>query len=212
MNWRASIPASPLGSVIGQLVLVLGLIALVRLLVVGAGALSWTEMGARWRGLQPALADLGRGALLAVPVILVTGIVSGVLVNLLGTRPDSPLPTTHEASGFLLNFLAAAVIAPIGEEIFFRGFSLTAWERSLGPRRALIRSALFFAFVHVLTVGGATFSDAASKALIAFVVRIPVAFALGWIFLQRRSVFASMGLHATFNALLLLLAEVATRP
>ena len=101
------------------------------------------------------------------------------------------------------------MIAPIGEEIFFRGFSLTAWERTLGWRAALVRSALFFAFVHVLTVGGSSFGDAAAKALIAFVARIPVALALGCVFVQRRSIFAPIGLHATYNGLLLLIAELA---
>jgi membrane protease YdiL (CAAX protease family) len=169
-------------------------------------------MRVRWQGAGRAAADIAWGAALAVPVILATAIVAAVLVNLLGTTPDSPLPTTHDLGGIALNAISAVVIAPIGEELFFRGFSLTAWERSLGARRALIRASLFFAFVHVLTVGGATFSDAAAKALIGFVVRIPVAFALGWVFLARRSVFASMGLHATFNGLLLVIATAATTP
>jgi membrane protease YdiL (CAAX protease family) len=43
-------------------------------------------------------------------------------------------------------------------------------------------------------------------------VRIPVAFALGWIFLQRRSIFASVGLHAAFNGILLLIAAGAPTP
>jgi CAAX protease family protein len=140
---------------------------------------------------------------------VVTATVSAILISLLGVTPDSPLPPTRESSGIALNFLAAAVIAPIGEEVFFRGFSLTAWERTLGWRAALVRSALFFAFVHVLTVGGSSFGDAAAKALIAFAQRIPVAVALGYVFVQRRSILAPIGLHATYNALLLLIAELA---
>jgi membrane protease YdiL (CAAX protease family) len=202
-------PAGPLGGVIGQAVLVLGLVALVRLLVVGAGALSWREMAIRWPGASQAVGQLVSGAVLAIPVFLVTALLAGALVNLLHATPDSPLPGARDATGVALNFLAAVVIAPIGEEIFFRGFALTAWERALGPRSALIRSALFFAFVHVITVGGATFDDAAAKAFIGFSVRLPVAFALGWIFLQRRSIFAPIGLHAAFNGILLLIAAGA---
>ena len=204
-------PGSPLGSLIGQAVLVLGLVALVRLLVVGTGALSWAEMGIRWPGVASVVRDLAWGAVLAVPVILVTAILAGVLVSLLGTQPDSPLPATREAAGIAFNVLAAVVVAPIGEEIFFRGFSLTAWGRSIGWRQGLIRASLFFAVVHVLTVSGATFSDAAAKAVIGFAVRVPVALALGWVFLRRRSIFAPMGLHAAFNGLLLLIAEAAAR-
>jgi membrane protease YdiL (CAAX protease family) len=199
-------PAGPLGSVLGQLALVLGLLLLVRLLVVGPGALTWREMGVRWPGLSIALGHLAFGALYAVPVILITSILANLLVKVIGTTPESPLPTASDPSGIALNFLAAVVIAPIGEEIFFRGFSLTAWDRAVGWRSALIRASLFFAFVHVITVGGSTFDEAAGRALIGFVARIPVAFALGWVFLQRRNVIASIGLHASFNGLLLLIS------
>jgi len=204
-------PASPLGSLVGQAVLVLGLVALVRLLVVGMGALTWTEMGIRWTGPARVAGDLAWGAVLAVPVVLATAILAGVLVSLLGTQPDSLLPTTRDPAGIAMNVLAAVLIAPVAEEIFFRGFALTAWERTLGARQGLIRASVFFAFVHVLTVGGATFSDASGKAFIGFAVRLPVAFALGWLFLRRRSIFAPMGLHAGFNGLLLLLAELGTQ-
>jgi membrane protease YdiL (CAAX protease family) len=202
-------PSSPLGSLIGQVILLVGLALLVRLLVVGPGALGWSEMGLPLPRVNVALGHLASGAVLAVPVILMTAVVSGLLVTALGTRPDSPLPVTHDGTGIALNFLAAVIVAPLGEELFFRGFALTAWDRSLGQRRALIRAALFFAFIHVLTVGGATFGEAASRAVIGFTTRLPVAFVLGWLFLRRRSILAPIGLHATFNGLLLLVAQAA---
>src|SRR5207253_609227 len=85
---------------------------------------------------------------------------------------------------------------PIGEETFFRGFATAAWARVYGPTRAIVQGALFFAFVHVLTIAAADFSEGTRQALIAFVVRVPVALALGWLFLRRRSIYAPMGLHA----------------
>ena len=39
--------------------------------------------------------------------------------------------------------------------------------------------------------------------------RLPVALALGWLFLRRGSIWASFGLHAAFNGVLLVLAELA---
>jgi membrane protease YdiL (CAAX protease family) len=71
--------------------------------------------------------------------------------------------------------------------------------------------ALFFAFAHVLTIGGASAGDAFELALVAFLGRIPVALALGWLFLRRGTIWASFGLHAAFNGLLLILAEMAVR-
>ena len=38
--------------------------------------------------------------------------------------------------------------------------------------------------------------------------RIPIALALGWVFLRRGTVWASFGLHAAFNGILLVVAEV----
>ena len=40
---------------------------------------------------------------------------------------------------------------------------------------------------------------------------LPIALALGWLFVRRGSIYASIGLHATFNGFLLVLAEAATR-
>ena len=57
------------------------------------------------------------------------GVLAALLVGFLGTTPESPLPPTGTTEGLLLNLLTAAVLAPIGEEVFYRGFALTAWLR-----------------------------------------------------------------------------------
>ncbi len=183
---------------------------LIRLLVVDTAALSWAGMGLR-RLDRPALVDLGRGALWAGPVILATIPVAGVLSQIFPVTPVSPLPPTGEAFGFAIHLIAGAIIAPVGEELLFRAFATTAWLRSLGERRALVRGALFFALAHVLTISGASAGEALSLAIVGFASRIPVALALGWLFLKRGSIWAPIGLHATFNAILLTLGEVAAR-
>jgi membrane protease YdiL (CAAX protease family) len=63
----------------------------------------------------------------------------------------------------------------------------------------------------VLTISGANAGDAIGLAIVGFATRIPVALALGWLFLKRGSIWASFGLHAAFNGVLLILAEVASR-
>ena len=55
--------------------------------------------------------------------------------------------------------LAAAIIIPIGEELFYRGFALTAWMRDLGERTALILATVFFAVVHIVNIDAATFGQ-----------------------------------------------------
>ena len=78
----------------------------------------------------------------------------------------------------------------------------------MGERRGLIRAALFFAFAHVLTIGGTSAGPAIALALAAFVGRIPVRWPWPGCSYAHRSIWAPLGLHATFNATLLILAEV----
>lgn len=51
--------------------------------------------------------------------------------------------------GQLMLFVAAAIIAPIGEEIFFRGYVFNALRQDLGPVIAIILSSVVFSFVHI---------------------------------------------------------------
>ena len=110
-----------------------------------------------------------------------------------------------------MSLLAGVIVAPFGEEILFRAFATTAWVRGLGYRRGLVLAALVFALAHVLTIGGTNAGEAFGLAVVGFGTRIPVALALGWIFLRRGTVWASFGLHAAFNGILLVLAEAASR-
>ncbi len=197
--------ASPAATLISVTIQALIYIGLIRFLVVGTGALGWRDMGMGGRATADLARDVAWGVVLALPIIAITTIVAGLLALVL-PLPDSPLPPSGGSGGLAFNFVAAAVMAPIGEETFFRGFATTAWSRTMSLRAAVLRAAIFFAAVHVLTVGGADFADAAGRALFAFTTRIPVAMALGWLFVERRSLAAPIALHATFNGLLVLIA------
>jgi membrane protease YdiL (CAAX protease family) len=200
----------PVGRLASVIVQALMYVAVIRLLVTGPGALTWRDMGIHPFGGR-ALSELVGGALWALPVIVATIPIAVVLSLLLQQTPQSPLPPTGEDTGFLLQFLAGAIVAPIGEEVMFRGFATTAWARALGRRRAIVQGALFFAFIHVLGVSGTNAPAAVSLAVIAFATRIPVGLALGWLFLRSGSIWTPIGLHAAFNATLLIVAEVAIR-
>ena len=71
-----------------------------------------------------------------------------------------------------------------------------------------MRSSIVFVLAHVLLVGGDSFGEALKLAFVAGVVRIPVAFALGWIYVRTGSLWSSIGLHGTFNGILIILAEL----
>ena len=126
------------------------------------------------------------------------------------TAPET-LPDAHGSTEALAVVLAAVVVAPIGEEAFFRGFALTAWLRDLGERSALIRSALFFAIVHILNIRVAAADQASQglgQALLQFAVILPLGLALGWLFL-RRGIVASIAGHMTYNGFLLVLLALS---
>jgi membrane protease YdiL (CAAX protease family) len=196
------------GDLISTAIQALVFIGVVQLMVIGTGALRWSDMGFRIGARRTAEA-LARGALLAAPVVVLTAAVAYVVVTIAGVTPASPLPSTGTVSGLVLHLLAGAVVAPIAEEVLFRGFMVTAWERSNGPRAAIVRGALLFAVAHVLLVGGDNFGQAASLAFVGAVGRLPVALALGWLYLRSRTIWAPIGLHAVFNAILLIGAEMA---
>ncbi|HXG40623.1 MAG TPA: type II CAAX endopeptidase family protein, partial [Candidatus Limnocylindrales bacterium] len=198
---------APLGALVGIASTAVVYVGLVRLLVVGTGALDWRAIGLTRPG-PVALADLAFGIAWAVPILWLSGLLAALLSTVLAT-PEPPLPLARDPLGLAANLVAGALIAPIGEEIFFRGYATTAWARRFGARHAIVRGALFFAFAHVLTIGGPTLEIALERAAFAFVVRLPVALALGWVFLHRRSLYASIGLHAAFNGIPLVVAGVA---
>jgi membrane protease YdiL (CAAX protease family) len=200
-------PAAALLSVVIQAIVY---IAMIRLLVVDTGALDWRAMGLRALD-GAAVTEMVGGALWAVPVVALTVVVSAVLLAIFPVTPESPLPPTGDNLGFALSLLAGAIVAPFGEEILFRGFATTAWVRGVGVRQGVIRAALVFAVAHVLTTSGTNLSDAFGLAVVGFGARVPVALALGWLFVRRRSIWAPFGLHAAFNAWLLIIAEVAVR-
>jgi membrane protease YdiL (CAAX protease family) len=190
-----------------------GYALVVWLFAIRTGALSWPDMGwPSWRGTRLSHSLRGAGTAVAVmlPVTFGLLILGGIVGLLLGVDAPQVLPLSETPVDGFMVALAAVVIIPIGEELFFRGFALTAWLRDLGPRSALIRASLFFAFVHVANIAGVDFVTGLSQAVLQTVVLVPVAFVLGWLFL-RHGLIAAIAGHMTYNGLLLMLAAVASR-
>jgi len=177
------------------------------LFVVRTGALGWAGMGwpTRWRGSAERLVgDVMSGVVLMVPTYLVTILLGAVLAAALGAQLPSALPVPRTAPDALATIVAAIVIAPIGEESFFRGLSLTAWWRDLGLRSGLVRATLFFAAAHILNVTATNAADGLRTAILQFAVILPVGYVLGWLFSQR-GIVASIAGHMTFNAVAVIL-------
>jgi len=199
----------PFGALLSVGIQAVVYIGLVRLLVVDTRALDWAAMGVT-RPDGRALGEILGGAFWALPVVFLTGILASILFQLVPVQPVSPLPPTGTAVGIVVSLVAGVLVAPFGEEILFRGFATTAWVRGRGMIAGVVLGAVVFAFAHIVTVSGGSAGDAFQQAFVAFAARLPIALALGWLFVRRRTIWASFGLHAGFNAILLVVAEVAS--
>ena len=189
---------------------------IVALTVVGTGAARWGEIFGQHRIASPnlpaadrrggALGDVAWGIALTVPIVVAAAALSALLIQGTGAVPESPLPPSVNSSALLLNLISAALIAPIGEEILYRGVITQAWGRQSGARRAIIFSAIVFALAHTLNIGGESIGDALVVAAVAFAARLPLGIALGWLWIRRQSLLATITLHAVYNALILIAA------
>lgn len=99
--------------------------------------------------------------------------------------------------------LAIVVLAPIAEEIFFRGIVFNAWLRERGRRWAFIGSAALFAIIHV--------------SLVALLPIFVLGLGLAWIYSRTGNLLAPIAMHATVNGISVILAllvrfEVITLP
>jgi membrane protease YdiL (CAAX protease family) len=98
--------------------------------------------------------------------------------------------------------LAVVLIAPVAEEIFFRGLVLNAWLREYGERVAIIGSAALFGAIHA--------DPSSPETLLTSIARVLPIFGLGLalavIYRRTGSLLSSIGLHMGFNALSIALA------
>ncbi len=112
--------------------------------------LSWREVGVKGFALKDwKLIGLYSAVLLAGAVIIV------VLTSFIGnTWENSKTEAMQQNVTFftvLIAFISAAVISPIYEEIFYRGF-LYRWLRTrMGLKGALLLSSLIFTIIHIPT-------------------------------------------------------------
>ena len=207
---------SPDVFLVGLLIQVAAYFGLVWLFVVRTGALSWSELVHGNRPPQrDGLAALGTGIGVMAPVTIVALIAGGLAALLLDASPPQVVPIPNTPLEIAVDALAAIVLAPLGEELFFRGYALTAWWKDLGARSALVRSALFFALVHILNITAApgAVDVAIRSALVLLIVLLPIGFVLGGLFI-RRGLVASVAAHMTYNGIIfgLLLLSTALPP
>ena len=211
---------TPLGTLALAAVSNLATVLIIGLVVVGSGAVRWRDLILATPASSPStlpqpdrrgglVGDLFWGVALALPILTAAGLFATLVMNGTGLSAPVVLPPAMSAVDLAANALTAGLIAPIGEELLYRGVIAQAWARQSSARRAILFSAIVFAFAHTLTVGGTSVGDGASLAAVAFVVRLPLGIALGWLWIRRRSIVATIALHAAYNLAIVAIAALA---
>ncbi|MCM8783659.1 MAG: CPBP family intramembrane metalloprotease [Candidatus Omnitrophica bacterium] len=84
-----------------------------------------------------------------------------------------------------------AIIGPVIEEIFFRGFCYPALRSKIGPLKAMVLVSLFFALLHMNVIG--------------FLPIFTLGLLLVYLYEKTHSLFSSIGVHIIHNSLILYL-------
>ena len=145
--------------------------------------------------------EVGSGVLFGIglyPVMVF--VVGGLLTVLLQTISGEPVEAPEQvgehlpAVGTALTVVYAIVIAPIGEELFFRGVLFRALRDRHGFWVGAVGSSIGFGLIHFIP-GSAI--DAALLMTVMFFTGI----ALCFIYERRRTIVAPIAAHVTFNVI-----------
>lgn len=138
--------------------------------------------------------------------IIVCAIMQGLCLALTGIdattgeAADDPLSDLAglPASLAIIAVLVIAVLTPVWEEVLFRGAFLDGLSERLRPTVAIILSAALFAAVHIVPL--------------SFPYLFTLGIALALLRRFHQNLWAPILLHATNNALVVLLALIIARP
>jgi membrane protease YdiL (CAAX protease family) len=170
-------------------------------MAIGVATVMWTLFHRRAGALlgdrfRPGLRALGIAVLGWLIVFALQVLIGTAVVVLLG--PDAAPeagglpPQAVEGPPWSL-VLAAVVVAPVAEELYFRGFLLQGLWRSFGPRWAIVASALVFGLFH--------FGGARLQTVLPMVSATAIGLVFGYLFVRTRNLAVTILAHALVNGL-----------
>ncbi|MCI0382051.1 MAG: CPBP family intramembrane metalloprotease [Chlamydiae bacterium] len=136
-------------------------------------------------------------------VIIVEYLVDTLIFRIFGPHPYEQTAvhfvrlTKESPLALWFAIIAAVILAPILEELLFRGLLQNYFKRYLGRAKGIVLTALFFALFHLTARQGFGNIPLASA---IFVLGIY----LGFVYERQSSLYASLGLHVTFNGMSIL--------
>jgi uncharacterized protein len=176
-------------------------VALQDLVIVAAAALfsiarycvGWAQLGLRGFNV-PLGCGLSAALLFASYVVRIC---YGLVALAFGYKPalqDVLLRLDTEGFGLVLTLIAAAVVAPIAEEIFFRGFLYGGLRGRIGAIGAMLVSTLFFTALHF--------------SIDQFIPIFFLGLFLAWLYEKTGSLYPGILLHLSNNAISLVLLAI----
>ena len=196
------------------------------LLVVSTLVLHWAGLVAAlwllWRNSWSPRAAFG-GSRLSVPLQIATGVlgylalmpiiavVSFVTIRFITVWNQSGLPLIQNEEQMILEFFqggetfrlayatfTAVILAPVAEEVLFRGIALPALARRMGTFTAVVIVSALFAAIHFHVAG--------------FPVLFTLGVALAVAYLRTCSLLVPITLHTTFNLATVLIVNLRGSP
>ena len=153
-------------------------------------------------------AGIGLGAGIVALVVLAWGV--GNVLQWIAQALETELPEVQEQFQTLardrstapLLVLSAVVIAPIAEELFFRGMLFQALRKHFSVWPAVGTSAVLFAMTHI--------QRSTEGYLMVLLIIIPLGMLLAYLYERRGTLLVPILIHATFN--LIQVTQLITTP
>jgi len=173
----------------------IGLLAVSGGLVVAPRALAGLHLAPRSGLGRSILIGLGLAIPAWIGATLLAYLATTALKAVGFTEDKGILDTVLDRGDPTVILLAFILVAPVAEELFFRGVVYNAWERERGPVAAVLGSAALFAAIHT--------------SLFSLMPIFALGVTLAMVFRSTRSLPATMAMHAGFNAISVVLALLA---
>ncbi|WP_371804445.1 lysostaphin resistance A-like protein [Candidatus Lokiarchaeum ossiferum] len=127
-------------------------------------------------------------------LIILTYVIFGILIMMPFSQfwnilfNESVFSKENLSTVFWIELLVIGFVAPISEELFFRGFVYSSIRNKVGVTKGVILSAFIFGIVHLSILQG----------LLAFIISIPLAY----LYEKSKSLYVPIFLHVLSNVLI----------
>lgn len=145
---------------------------------------------------QATLMLTGLPVLMLVPgLLMVVAMLMSVLTVLFPMSPSELAMFEEMGSGSAAALITTCVLAPVLEEMLFRGLILRSFLAQYPPHQAILGSALLFGAAHLNIYQG--------------VVGLLLGLLTGWLYLRSRSLWPGVLLHMAYNSLISVMSRGA---